>query len=180
LNEHRKDQLIGPGRLQEQLRSGAVIGLVGVALIHLLDLPSKLPDTVYLAVAYSGLIVACLCLAGALMHTVNRPLWLATAALSAGTLVAYVLSRTVGLPDAGDDVGNWDEALGIASLFVESLVVCIALYGWHVAIDRSDQSITSASTTISVSEPTGADRTDAHAAGARRAQPVRARPGRGG
>jgi len=34
-------------------------------------------------------------------------------------LLGFVYSRTVGLPGGGDDIGNWWEPLGLASLFVE-------------------------------------------------------------
>ena len=40
-------------------------------------------------------------------------------------LLGYVLSRTTGLPDAKDDIGNWTEPLGLASLFVEGGVVAV-------------------------------------------------------
>jgi len=32
---------------------------------------------------------------------------------------------TTGLPDATNDVGEWDEPLGLASMVVEGLVVCV-------------------------------------------------------
>jgi hypothetical protein len=40
-----------------------------------------------------------------------------------------VLTRTVGLPGATDDIGNWLEPLGLASLFVEGAVILLALTG---------------------------------------------------
>jgi hypothetical protein len=37
----------------------------------------------------------------------------------------YILSRSIGLPGYSDDVGNWAEPLGVASLVVEgSLAIC--------------------------------------------------------
>jgi hypothetical protein len=39
-----------------------------------------------------------------------------------------VLSRTTGLPGVSDDVGNWTEPLGLASLWVEGVVFLLALY----------------------------------------------------
>jgi hypothetical protein len=39
-----------------------------------------------------------------------------------------VLTRTVGLPQAHDDIGNWSEPLGLAALFVESAVIAVAGY----------------------------------------------------
>jgi len=35
-------------------------------------------------------------------------------------MVAYGLSRSVGLPgEGGEEIGNWEEALGLASLMIE-------------------------------------------------------------
>ena|SRR5437879_2717490 len=47
--------------------------------------------------------------------------------LAAATIAGYTLSRTVGLPAATDDVGNWTEALGLASLFVEGALVLLSV-----------------------------------------------------
>ena len=45
--------------------------------------------------------------------------------LPAVILLGYLLSRTTGSPDATNDVGEWDEPLGLASMVVEGLVVCV-------------------------------------------------------
>ena len=46
---------------------------------------------------------------------------------SAGPLISYVVSRSVGLPlEHREEVGNWTEPLGLASLAVEGVVVLIA------------------------------------------------------
>jgi hypothetical protein len=39
-----------------------------------------------------------------------------------------VLTRTVGLPQAHEDIGNWSEPLGLAALFVEGVVIAVAGY----------------------------------------------------
>ena len=40
-------------------------------------------------------------------------------------MLAYILSRTTGLPNATYDIGIWSEPLGLASLFVEGALVCL-------------------------------------------------------
>jgi hypothetical protein len=55
--------------------------------------------------------------------------------LALGAITGYTLTRTVGLPSATGDVGNWLEPLGLASLFVESILVAVTAYvlgvrGW--------------------------------------------------
>jgi hypothetical protein len=50
-----------------------------------------------------------------------------TTAVAAAPFLAYVASRSVGLPGAPDNIGNWTEPLGLAALFVEFLVTAISL-----------------------------------------------------
>jgi hypothetical protein len=108
-------------------RAVAIIALLGIALIHLLDLPGKLGETPYLGVAFIGLIVASVVLAGLLAMRDNRNVWLAAGGLAAAIIVGYAINRTVGLPGAMEDIGNWLEPLGLASLFVEGTVVLVAV-----------------------------------------------------
>ena len=109
--------------IPESQRSPIAVGLLGIGLIHTLDLPSKWHETAYLAAAYVVVIVASLVAAGGLVSSCRRR-WrhIATAA-AAGPLVGYVVSRTVGLPGSTRDIGNWLEPLGLASLFVEATVL---------------------------------------------------------
>lgn len=109
-------------------RAAAVIGLLGIALVHLLDLQSKLDETPYLGVAYLFLIAACAATAAALVHADDRRAWIAAAALALLTIAGYVVNRTVGMPSATDDIGNWLEPLGLAALFVETVTVAVAAY----------------------------------------------------
>ena len=117
--------------IREEVRDGiargiAAIGLAGVALIHLLDLPGKLSETPYMFFLYVALMVSSVALAGALIRTDDTRVWAAVAVLPALVIVGYVLSRTTGLPQSSDDIGNWSEPLGMASLFVEGSLVALA------------------------------------------------------
>jgi hypothetical protein len=116
--------------IHEAVRDGvargvAVVALAGVALIHLLDAPGTFADAPYRGWLYVLLIVGCLATAGALVRGSHRRAWLAAAALSLGAMLAFVVSRTVGLPAGADDIGSWTEPLGLASLFVEGLLVAL-------------------------------------------------------
>lgn len=111
--------------ISESQRSAIAVGLMGIGLIHTLDLPSKWHETPYLGVAYVVLIGASLiAAAGVVASTHRRWLQLAIAA-AASPLLGYALSRTTGLPLANGDVGNWFEPLGLASLFVEAMVLLL-------------------------------------------------------
>jgi hypothetical protein len=63
----------------------------------------------------------------------SRASLLAAAGLAAAVFAGYVINRTVGLPNATDDIGNWVEPLGLASLVVEGLVVAVGLGGFLAA-----------------------------------------------
>ena len=88
-------------------RGVAVVGLAGVALIHLLDSLGKFQETPYMGWMYIALMLSCLAAAAALIHTNSRAAWLATLALPASAIIGFTLTRTVGLPQAHDDIGNW-------------------------------------------------------------------------
>lgn len=109
-------------------RSNAlVLGLIGMIAVHVLDLPGKLEEVPYLGVMYIVVIL----LAGFLVHRVimgaTKRDYLAAAALAAAVIVGFVINRTVGMPGATDDIGNWSEPLGLLSLVIEAWVVYIAL-----------------------------------------------------
>jgi hypothetical protein len=108
-------------------RTVAALGLLAIAMIHLIDLPGKFEEGTYLAVGFIGLIIASVLLAERLIRRGGRRVWTFAALLSAAIIAGYVISRTVGLPGGEDDIGNWLEPLGVASLFVEGLVVLLSL-----------------------------------------------------
>lgn len=119
------------------LRLLAAGGLVAIALIHLLDLPSKLDETPYLGVLYIlGPILTSLLTAALIVGSRSRVGWLLAGALAAATAMGFCLSRTTGLPNADDDIGNWSEPLGVASLIAEGLVVLLVV-GYLVTSARS-------------------------------------------
>ncbi len=108
------------------VRSVAVVGLVGFALIHLLDLPGTIGGTPYIGWMYIGLIASALGLAGALLRTSDSRVWAAAGGLVLSTIVGYVLSRTTGLPQSTDDIGNWGQTLGIAMLFTGGSLLALS------------------------------------------------------
>lgn len=116
-------------------RAAGVVGLAGLGLIHLLDLPSKLDETPYIGWMYIALIVGAILCAFELMRTGSDAAWAAAALLALAAMIGYTLTRTVGLPAATGDLGNWLEPLGLASLFVEGILICLGVYvlgarGW--------------------------------------------------
>lgn len=109
-------------------RGLAVIGLLGIALIHLLDAIPTFSELPYKGWLYVGLIVSSLAVAGMLVRGPSRRAWMAAAGLVTAVILGFVYSRTVGLPSAAGDIGNWAEPLGVAALFVEGCVLAVASY----------------------------------------------------
>jgi Kef-type K+ transport system membrane component KefB len=108
-------------------RAVVSVGLLGVALIHLLDLPRKFNETPYLAVGNVVVIMFTILIAESLLYRVDRRTWRATALLGAALLFTYSVSRLIGLPGETHDVGNWLDPLGLAAIFVEGTVALLAL-----------------------------------------------------
>lgn len=109
------------------MRGTVVVGLAGIAVIHAVDSVGKWSEVRYMFWMYIALIIGSLATAGAVLFTRSRATLLAAAGLAASAFAGYVLSRTTGLPNATDDIGNWTEPLGLASLVVEGSVVAVAL-----------------------------------------------------
>jgi hypothetical protein len=74
------------------------------------------------------LIVASIVRAAMLLGRHAKQGWSLAIGCSAATLLAYSLSWSIGLPSASDDIGNWLESLGLASLFVEGGALLLSGY----------------------------------------------------
>jgi hypothetical protein len=108
-------------------RALGIINLVSIIVIHWLDLPGKLSEVPYLGYAYIALMVGSALSAILIIQNDRRGWWLGSA-LALGSVVAYVLNRTVGLPFAMEDIGNWGESLGVYSLIAEAAFLAVS--GW--------------------------------------------------
>jgi hypothetical protein len=113
------------------VRGLIIVGLAGVALIHLMDAPGQFSQASYIGWMYVGLITSCVVLAAAHLRGSDPRLWTLTILLALSVMTGYVVSRTVGLPGLGDDIGNWSEPLGIASLFVEGSLIAVSSHALH-------------------------------------------------
>ncbi|TDW29805.1 hypothetical protein [Cryobacterium psychrophilum] len=108
-------------------RIAVALGLAGIAAVHILDLPGKFAETPYLGYVYLLLIVASFVIMERLITGGSRLDFAAAAALAAAVLIGFTINRTVGMPGAMDDIGNWFEPLGLLSLVIEAFVVWQAI-----------------------------------------------------
>lgn len=104
----------------------AAIALLGVSgAVHLFTAPDQFGEA-----AYKGLLFLASA-AGALLAAVGiwrglRAGWLLGAAVAGSTALAYVISRTVGLPGLGVDSAVF-EPLGVLSVVAETLFLVLAV-----------------------------------------------------
>jgi asparagine N-glycosylation enzyme membrane subunit Stt3 len=111
-----------------RLRTAAVVGVLGIAVTHVFELPDKLKESGvrYQGVLFIALIAGCILLAAVATRAPERPWWTGVLALSVLPFVAYIISRTAGLPGGEDDIGAWAEPAGIASLVFEAFTMIVA------------------------------------------------------
>jgi hypothetical protein len=107
-------------------RAVAIAGLAGIAVIHVLQLPDAFEAAGYLGALFVCAVTVSVLLAAALTRRDDERLWGAAGGLAALILLGYVVSRSVGLPGFTEDVGEWTEPAGLASMVAESLVACVS------------------------------------------------------
>lgn len=106
-------------------RSAVILGLVGLAGVHVMDLPAKFTETPYLGYAYIGIILFAAVVIERLTVKGSYLDYLGAAGVSLAVLGGYIINRTVGMPGAMEDIGNWFEPLGLLSIAIELFAV------WH-------------------------------------------------
>ncbi|HVE26313.1 MAG TPA: hypothetical protein VNC22_12955 [Sporichthya sp.] len=110
-------------------RVAAATLAVAVSFIHVKDQGglTALRDPAYLGQGYRLLEIAGVLVALGMFVLPSIPTWVLAGGVALGPLVGFTLTRTVGLPNATDDIGNWGEALGVAAVSVEVALLAIAL-----------------------------------------------------
>jgi uncharacterized integral membrane protein len=109
------------------LRPAGFVGLLGVAMIHFVDLPKTWKEKPLIGALFLALVIGCVLAAGVLVRNPRRG-WQAAGVLSALALGGYAVSRTWGLPTSSSDIGNWTEPLGLAAIFVEGVIVAMSVW----------------------------------------------------
>jgi hypothetical protein len=100
--------------------------LLVAAGTHIPLIQAHLEEAPYVGWLFIALSVVCIVLAVAILFVDNVGVWVLSAAVCFGAVVAFLASRTIGLPQIGDDVGNWTEPLGLPAVASEALVVALA------------------------------------------------------
>lgn len=104
-----------------------------VAASHVPITGEHLAEAPYIGWSFVALEVAALALAAALALRDVAVVWWAAAVVPTLAILAFVVTRTVALPEIADDVGNWTEPLGFVALAAEGSLVVLALAHGTVA-----------------------------------------------
>ena len=104
------------------------IGLLAATIaIHTTELSAKIGETMYLGAGYVVVIAASI-VSIALIAQHDRRGWLFGLITCAATLIGFTLTRTIGLPGATGDIGNWGETIADWSLVAEGAFVGLAAW----------------------------------------------------
>lgn len=121
---------------QSRWRLPAAFGALTEAVGHIPVTQDHLIEAPYIGVGFILLTVAGLLLAQLLLLADTAAVWIWTAIVSAAAVLGYLLSRTVGLPQIRDDVGDWGEPLGIVCLAAEVIMLAAAFLHWRTRLAR--------------------------------------------
>ena len=130
-------------------RTLTIVGLSGIGLIHLLDSVDTYSETRWLFWAYVALMASTVVVGGALLHRPASRWFEAAALLALVPIIGFILSRTTGLPGSDDDIGNWTDSLGLASLWVEGAVLLTS--GYAIALQIAPRTAPAVRTALRVS-----------------------------
>lgn len=115
-----------------------------VVAIHVIDQgrPTALRSPTYIGYLYYALEITG-AIAVLLLLSLSRRFvqlgWVVALGVAVGPLVGYIVTRSIGLPHYTEDIGNWTEPLGLASLAVEGLLLICALAALAAAIRARGQ-----------------------------------------
>ncbi len=124
----RSTTSLSPRPAETVLQSTAIAGLGAVAVIHFSQVVPTTEETPWLGAAFVLLSLACLAVAAQLLYRSDRLVWAQVGMLNLLAIAGYAFTRLVSTPFDNTDVGNWSEMLGVAALFIESILVILSLH----------------------------------------------------
>ncbi|HEY0345951.1 MAG TPA: copper resistance protein CopC [Solirubrobacteraceae bacterium] len=119
-------------RREVVLRSAAVAGLAGLALVQVIELPAGLAQGRHVAVLAGLLIGVCVVVARVLAcgsGTSGGAGWRALAAVGALAVAGWAVTRAVAVPGLATATGDWTTAPGLAGAALGTACVALAAAG---------------------------------------------------
>ena len=105
------------------LKSLAIVAILGTGFIHIVEARDAFGDAAYKGVLFVANGLGALVAAFGIYRNQRALGWLLGLAVAGGALLAYVASRTIGLPGLPAEPDAWFEPMGVASLVCEGLFV---------------------------------------------------------
>jgi len=124
-------------RMIGTLKLLAILLIVAVGLVHLIGAPPHYRVAPYMGVLFVANFVGSLVSAIGIYRDMLWG-WLLGVLVAGGAFVAYIVSRSIGLPGFEHAVGRWLGPLGVLSLIVEALFV--ALFVLALIVGSRDES----------------------------------------
>jgi len=103
----------------------AIAAILGTGAIHALEAQDAFGDAAYKGVLFAANGAGALVAAFGLYRNRRALGWLLGLLVAGGALLAYVASRTVGLPMLPAEPDEWLEPMGVASLVCEGLFLIL-------------------------------------------------------
>jgi hypothetical protein len=100
--------------------------LLVAAGTHIPLIPAHLEEAPYVGWLFIALSVVCIALAAVILFVDRAGVWVVSGLVCLAAVVAFLASRTIGLPEIEDDIGNWTEPLGIPAVASEVLMAVLA------------------------------------------------------
>lgn len=104
-------------------RGPLIVACIVAAAAHVPVTGEHLQEAPYIGVLFIALEVVSVGFAVILLSRGSRKVALLAAVVGLLAILAYVVSRSAGLPQIEDDIGNWAEPLGIVSITSEACMV---------------------------------------------------------
>jgi hypothetical protein len=102
--------------------SVAIIAIIG--LVHLYMAPQEYGEVAYMGILFGINFVAAI-IAAVGIYRQNNWAWLLGVGIAVGSLIGYILSRTVGLP--GMEIEEWLTPTGVLSLVTEVVFILLVV-----------------------------------------------------
>jgi hypothetical protein len=106
----------------------AIAALTSLIAVHVPVAVQHVSETPYLGIAFYAFVLASAALLGSLVERGRMGAWVCALVGAWLALGVYVFSRTIGLPGASDDVGDWSNTFGLISVASELLLIATSAY----------------------------------------------------
>jgi hypothetical protein len=127
------------GTMQKSMTWAGIALILATGLIHLLNAPDSFEEATYKGLLFVANGAGAAVAAFGIYRGVKSWGWGLGLLVAGGALVAYILSRTIGLPGLEAEPDTWFEPLGLASLIAEGLFIGVGASAFSLSARRLDR-----------------------------------------